>query len=66
MQVIINMTFDVVMATSAVSDMTEGFGCYSRDLDENKSILNLLLHVRHQGRPSLAIVLKGRLAIIQD
>ena len=39
MQVIINMTFDVVMATSAVSDMTEGFGCYSRDLDEieNKS-----------------------------
>lgn len=32
MQVIINMTFDVVMATSAVSDMTEGFGCYSRDI----------------------------------
>ena len=38
MQVIINMTFDVVMAISAVSDMTEEFGCYSRDLDENKSI----------------------------
>ena len=38
MQVIINMTFDVVMATSAVSDMTEGFGCYSRDLDEIENI----------------------------
>ena len=38
MQVIINMTFAVVIAISAVSDMTEGCGCYSRDLDENKII----------------------------
>ena len=32
------MTFAVVIAISAVSDMTEGYGCYSRDLDENKII----------------------------
>ena len=55
MQVIINMTFAVVIAISAVSDMTEGCGCYSRDLDENKIISKLLIHVWHQGRPSLVI-----------
>ena len=55
MQVIINMTFAVVMAISAVSDMTEGCGCYSRDLDENKIISKLLIHVWHQGRPNLVI-----------
>ena len=56
MQVIINMTFAVVMAISAVSDMTEGCGCYSRDLDENKIISKFkLIHVWHQGRPNLVI-----------
>ena len=55
MQMIINMTFAVVMAISAVSDMTEGCGCYSRDLDENKIISKLLIHVWHQGRPNLVI-----------
>ena len=55
MQVIINMTFAVVIAISAVSDMTEGCGCYSRDLDEKKIISKLLIHVWHQGRPSLVI-----------
>ena len=55
MQVIINMTFAVVMAISAVSDMTEGCGCYSRDLDENKIIQKLFIHVWHQGKRSLVI-----------